>query len=274
MVASFFLALREGLEATLIVGIALGALRRMNRSDLVPAVWRGVVAGAFVSLVIAVVLTIIGARFEGRAEQIFEGIAMLLAAGILTWMIFWMRRQARKQRENVEAHVKQAVFSGGQSALFLLAFSAVVREGLELALFLIAAGLAVNTGMVISGAILGLIGAVVAGWLLFSGTKSLNIRAFFQVTNVLLLLFAAGLVAHGVHEFNEAGIIPSVIDHVWDINFILDKKSVLGSLLKAMFGYNGNPSLTEVLSYGGYFVVLLGALGLTMKKKEVSSVAA
>ncbi len=273
MVASFFLSFREGLEAALIIGITLGALRRMHRLDLAPAVWRGVGAAVLVSLVAAAALTMLGARFEGRAEELFEGAAMLLAAGILTWMIFWMQRQAGKLRENIETNVQQAVFGGGQGALFTLAFIAVVREGLELALFLVAAGLAADSGLALPGAGLGLLAALAAGWVLFAGASRLNIRAFFQVTNILLLFFAAGLVAHGVHELNEAGIIPAVIENVWDLNFILDENSIVGSLMKALFGYNGNPSLTEVFAYGGYVAILLGALSVTMRKRNMPSAA-
>jgi len=127
-----------------------------------------------------------------------------------------------------------------------------VREGIELALFLTAAAFALQGGAIWVGAVLGLGAAVLLGYLVFSTTRRLDLRRFFQVTGVLLLLFAAGLVAHGVHEFNEAGWIPAVIEHVWDINPYLNEKSAPGEILKALFGYNGNPSLTEVLAYLAY----------------------
>lgn len=271
MVASFFLSLREGLEAALVIGIVLGALRRMNRDDLVPAVWRGAGLAVLISILAAAILTALGAQFEGRAEEIFEGIAMLLAAGILTWMIFWMQRQSSKMRQKIENRVQKAAFNGGQAAVFTLALAAVVREGIELALFLTAAGMAAGTNLVLPGAVLGLITAAAAGWLLFTGTRKLNVQAFFRITNILLLLFAAGLVAHGVHELNEAGIIPAVIEDVWNLNPILDEDSTLGALMKALFGYNGNPSLTEVFAYGGYMVTLAGFLSLAGKRSKLSS---
>ena len=102
--------------------------------------------------------------------------------------------------------------------------------------------------------------AVLAGWLLFRTTARLDVRAFFRVTSILLIFFAAGLVAHGIHELNEAGIVPAVVEHVWDLNPVLDENSGLGQILKALFGYNGNPSLTEVVAYVGYWVVVLVAL--------------
>ena len=132
----------------------------------------------------------------------------------------------------------------------------MIREGIELALFLTAAGVDTERSAIILGAGLGLASVVVLAFLLFKSLVRLDLSRFFQISGLILILFAAGLVAHGVHEFNEAGLIPAVIDQVWNINFILDENSTLGSLLKALLGYNGNPSLTEVAAYLLYFVVI------------------
>ena len=260
MFPGFVLSLREGLEAALVIGIALGVLRKMQRADLYPAIWWGAASAALVSLLAAGLLTWIGAKFEGRAEELFEGAAMLLAAGLLTWMIFWMQRQSSRLRGKIEADVQRAVSQSGGQAMFLLAFLAVGREGLELALFLVAAGVGAGGLPVILGAAAGLGAAAALGWMLFATTRRLNLKQFFLVTNILLLLFAAGLVAHGVHEFNEAGLLPALVEHVWDTNAILDENSGPGQLLKALFGYNGNPSLTEVGAYLFYIGLLLFAL--------------
>ncbi len=268
MLPSYLLALREGIEAALIVGIVLGALRQIRRTDLNGAVWSGVISAAALSTLVAVMLHTFGASLEGTAEQIFEGITMLLAAGVLTWMIFWMARQARNIRRNLEAEVRQASLSGGRRGLFLLAFLAVAREGVELALFLTAAAYASSAEQTLFGALLGLGTAVLLGWSLFASLLKLDLRRFFTATGVLLVLFAAGLVAHGVHEFNEVGWIPAVIEHVWDINPILNEKSTLGELLKALFGYNGNPSLTEVLAYVGYYAAIF--FGLRKQKQTAT----
>jgi len=256
MLPSFLLALREGLEAALIIGITLSVLNKINRQDLKPSVWRGAAFAAGLSVVAALVLNWMGAGFEGRAEEIFEGVAMLLAAGLLTWMIFWMQNRAKNLRQEIEADTRMAAAQGGHRAMFFLAFFAVGREGIELALFLLAASVATSANQTLLGAILGLVVSGFLGWLLFATTRKLNVKAFFQVSSVLLILFAAGLVAHGVHEFNEAGLIPPVIEHVWDVNHMLDEKSTVGELLKALFGYNGNPSLTEVIAYIGYFAII------------------
>jgi high-affinity iron transporter len=263
MLPTYLLSLREGIEAALIIGIVLGALSKIRRSDLSPAVWLGTLSAIGVSILTAVILTAFGMSLEERAEQIFEGITMLIAAGILTWMIFWMRKQARFLKSELEAGVNKAAASTGRRAMFWLAFVAVVREGVELALFITAAffagdqsQLTSNIIQTLAGTILGLGTAALLGWTLFATAVRLDLRRFFQVTGILLILFAAGLVAHGVHEFNEVGWIPSVIEHVWDVNAIVDENSVPGQLLKTLFGYNGNPSLTEMIAYFVYLVVV------------------
>jgi high-affinity iron transporter len=260
MLPSFLLSLREGIEAALIIGIIIGVLNQLKRPELKPAIWQGVLLAVGLSFAFGVGFNALGMEFSGKFEEIFEGTAMLLAAGVLTWMIIWMQRQGRQIQLNLEEKTAQAAISKGGSALFVLAFLAVFREGIELALFLIAARMTSDPISVLIGAFLGLVAAIALGWMLFSGTRRLNLKQFFQVTNVLLLFFAAGLVAYGVHELIEAGLIPGIIDPVWDINHILSDQSNLGGILKALFGYNGNPALTEVLAYAAYFLVVGGYL--------------
>ncbi len=260
MFASTLLALREGLEAALIIGIIIGALYKLNQGRLVPAVWLGAAAAGLLSLLIALGLYRIGLALEGPAEKIFEGTTMLLAAGVLTWMIFWMKRQSVGMKRALEAEVSAVGRKTPFLSLFLLAFLTIIREGVELGLFLAAAAFSLDGGQVLLGAALGLAAAAILGWLLYTSSIRLNLNQFFNVTSVLLLIFAAGLVAHGVHEFNEVGWIPAVIDPLWNMNHILDEQSALGEILKALFGYNGNPSLTEVLAYVSYIVLIVAAL--------------
>jgi len=267
LLTSLLLSLREGLEAALIIGILLGALRQIQRRDLAPAVWSGTVLALVISVLAALGLTVLGLSFEGPAEKIFEGFTMLLAAVVLTWMIFWMSRQAQTLKSGLEDDVQKATRSG-RGGLFLLAFFAVIREGIELALFLAAATFTTDSRQTLIGALLGLACAALLGLLLFASTLRLNLRQFFQVTGFLLLLFAAGLVAHGVHEFNEVGWIPSIVEHVWDLNPILDENSTLGQLLKSLLGYNGNPSLTEVLAYAAYLLSVILGLRSAGRKRE------
>jgi len=263
MLPTYLLSLREGLEAALIIGIVLGAVSKIRRNDLAPAVWLGTLSAIAVSILTAIVLTTFGMSLEDPGEAIFEGITMLIAAGILTWMIFWMGKQARFLKSELEAGVNKAAASAGKTAVFWLAFVAVVREGIELALFITAAFFAGNQGGTTSdiiqtlvGTILGVGTAALLSWTLFATTVRLDLRRFFQVTGFLLILFAAGLIAHGVHEFNEVGWIPSVIEHVWNVDAIVSESSLLGQLLQTLFGYNSSPALTEMIAYFVYIGVV------------------
>ena len=270
MLPSFLLSLREGIEAALIIGIIIGVLTKINHPELKPVVWRGVILAVLLSFTFGIGLNAIGMEFTGKLEEVFEGFAMLLAAAILTWMILWMQRQGGQIQRDLEARTVQATFKAGGSALFILAFLAVFREGIELALFLIATRMASDPLSVIIGAVLGLGAAITLGWLLFASTRRLNLKRFFQVTNALLLFFAAGLVAHGVHELIEAGWIPGIIDPLWDINHILSDQSEFGGILKALFGYNGNPALTEVIAYLAYFAIL-GTIIVRGQRKQINA---
>ena len=272
MFPSFLLSLREGIEAALIIGIIIGALNKLHQEELKPVVWRGVAIAVVLSFVFGLGLNYLGMEFTGQLEEVFEGLAMLLAAAILTWMILWMMRHGSEIQRDLEAKTAHATLNRGGSALFILAFLAVFREGIELALFLMAARIASDPISVLVGAVFGLGGAILLGWMLFATTRRLNLRQFFQTTNVLLLFFAAGLVAYGVHELNEAGWVPAVIENVWNINHIISDKSEVGLILKALFGYNGNPSLTEVLAYLSYFIVL-GTILIRNQRKQVKTKA-
>ena len=263
MLAGFMIALREGLEAALIVGIVLGVLRKTGRSDRRGAVWAGVASAVAVSIVGGLMLNCLGLALEGRAEAIFEGIAMLLAAGVLTWMILWMHRQGGQLRSALEQDTRQRLETASAGPLFTLAFVTVVREGIETVLFLMGAALSASWGDTLAGAALGLLTAVALGWMIFAAGRRLDLRAFFAATGVLLILFAAGLLAHGVHELQMAGLLPVVVEQMWDLGAVLDPKSVGGGLLRSLFGYNANPSLLEVVGYMGYLALVGGYLVLS-----------
>lgn len=269
MLPSFLLSLREGLEAALIIGIVLGALRKFQHTSLAPIVWSGTLTAAIISAIVAFFLNSLGASLEDNAEMIFEGTTMLLAASILTWMVFWMHRQSRYIKGELEAGVRQATLQTGKKALFVLALVAVLREGIELALFLTAATLTSSAQQTMIGALLGIGTAALLGWVLFASTIRLNLGKFFQITGALLILFAAGLIAHSVHEFNELGWIPVVVEHVWDVNGVLSEQSTAGQILNSLFGYNGNPSLTEIFAYLGYFAAIV----IGLRRVTATSVA-
>jgi high-affinity iron transporter len=185
---------------------------------------------------------------------------MLLAAGILTWMIFWMQTQGRRLQTELAAGIQQAAVAGQGWALFSLAFLAVLREGIEAALFLTAVALTAGASATFLGGLLGLLSAALLGWALYAATLRLDIRRFFTLTGLLLLFFAAGLVTHGLHEFIELGWLPGLIQHVWSTSRILPEASSFGQVLKALVGYNDSPSLTEALSYFAYIALITLAL--------------
>ena len=254
---SFILTLREGLEAALIIAIILAYLRRADYPSGIPAVWWGVAGAVAMSLVAGGLIFAIGIALEGRAEELFEGVAMLFAVAVLVWMVVWMRRQARHVKGELEAQVQAALHGGSALALGGLAFVAVGREGLETALFLFAVSETATPLETLAGAIVGLSTAVALGVAFHKGSRLLNLRAFFNVTGVLLIFIAAGLLARGIHEFQEAGVAPILVEHVWDINYVLNESSGVGSFMKGILGYNGNPSLAEVVAYGLFLVSTL-----------------
>jgi len=258
MLSALLITFREGLEAALIIGIILAYLVSTGNRDRFKPIWIGTTLAVVVSLVAGAVIYFSAGQLEGSGEEIFEGIATLTAAGVLTWMIFWMRKQAINIKGHLHAQIQSALGSGSTLGLLGIAFVAVVREGIETVLFLFAA-VKVSESAVASvvGGILGLAIAVAVGYSIYKGTSRLNLGTFFKVTGLLLILFAAGLLAHGIHEFQEAGIIPVVIEHVWDINHVLPEASVIGQFFTAIFGYNANPSLLEVIAYSAF-------LGLTL----------
>ena len=257
MIVAGLIAFREGLEAALIIGIVFGYLKKTGQGAYNRSAWIGVLAAIAASFALAIGIQVVGAELEGQAEQIFEGVTMFLAVGILTWMIFWMRRQSRTLKSTLERDMQQMITSGTSRGLIAVTFLAVFREGVETALFLSAAAFAANRIDTLLGAVAGLAIAAVIGYAIYASTVRLNLRVFFNVTSVLLLLFAAGLFAHGIHEFQEAGLFPILTETAWNTNGLLDEDSTLGELFKAVLGYNGNPSLLEVIGYWAYWVLVL-----------------
>ena len=196
MLASYLLALREGLEAALIIGIVLGALRKLQRQgSLLPRCGRGSLSAIVVSLAAGIGLYAIGIELEGQAEEIFEGLTMLLAAGVLTWMIFWMNRQSRTIKDDLEQGVSKTVsVKADKRGLFWLAFLASRPRRDRIGALPHRRHFCASTAeSTVIGALLGLGTAVLLGWTLFATTVRLDLRRFFQVTGILLILFAAGL---------------------------------------------------------------------------------
>jgi high-affinity iron transporter len=202
------IVLREGFEASLIVAIVLAFLDRSGRRDGFLPVWIGAGAALLVSVAAGALLFAVGAELEGTSEAVFEGVAMLFAAGLLTWMVFWMRRQARTIRHDLESQVESALATGSALGLALVVFVGVLREGVETALFLFGTAAGANKLVAMTSGLIGLAAAVVLGYVFYKGAARLNLRRFFLITSVCLLLFAGWLLAQGLHELGEAGVIP------------------------------------------------------------------
>jgi high-affinity iron transporter len=275
MIAEFIITFRETLEAALIVGIILSYLVKTKETKYNKIVYLGVGAGILASIIGAFAFHWIAGGFTGQAEAIFEGVTMLIGAGLLTWMILWMMQQkkvAQKLKEKVAFHISKAM----RYELFLLVFVAVLREGIETVIFLNASAFASEGGTLV-GALLGIIAALMLGYAIFVMTVRVNLKRFFNITSVILILFAAGLVAHGIHELQEAQVVPIVAEHIWDINPavnadgsypLLHEKGYVGSIMKGLFGYNGNPNLLEVVAWITYlFGMCLGWAYLEKKGK-------
>jgi high-affinity iron transporter len=252
-VSALLLTLREGTEMALVVGIVLAYLGKVNARGAQRWVWLGVGAAVLVSLGFLGVLIALDKEFEGQTEQLFEGATMLLAAAFLTWMILWMSRNSRSLRGELQRGVTVALEKGGAAwGLFLLVFFAVVREGVELALLLFAAP---GQGKLL-GAVIGIAGAIGIGVLIYAFGRRIDLRTFFKVTTILLVVFAAGLVSHAAHELVEAGLLEGIEGPtLWSTKAALDQESGLGAVLRSLFGYSDEPHVIEVVTYVGYFVV-------------------
>jgi high-affinity iron transporter len=258
MGAAFLITLREGIEAALVVSIILAYLNSVGRRDRHGTVWAGTGVAVAISLAAGAIIFATAGALSEEAEEAFEGIASLLAVGVLTWMIFWMRRQARFIRGELQERVDVALASGSALALPALAFVVVVREGLETVLFLFGAIREEVTGSVALGyvgAALGLITAVVLGYLIYRGGVRLNLRTFFKVTGGLILVVAAGLLAGGIHELQEIAWLPGESATAFDVSGTLSDETGVGAFLRAMFGYNANPSWLELGAWLTYLAV-------------------
>ena len=221
MLSALTITLREGLEAALILGIILSYLNMTGNRQGSRSIWVGTGLAAVFSLLAGFAIYAIAGEFKGRSEAIFEGVAMLFAAGVLTWMIFWMRKQAVTIKSSLQNQVSKALDKKSSWGLILLAFTAVGREGIETALFLFADTR--NTAspvMSLLGGIAGLAVAIGLGYAIYKGASRLNIKAFFRVTGFLLIFFASGMLGQGLHELHEAGFGPSALGLVSQIIFL------------------------------------------------------
>ena len=273
ILAAFLVMLREGVEAALVVAILLAYLNRFGARRHVRWVWIGTLSAAFLSLLIGIVIYNTVGALEGRAEELTEGVIAVAAAALLTWMIFWMGKNARLLRGKLESEAANAVAVGGVAAVAAVAFVAVMREGLESALFLISTTVGESAaGDQLMGGLLGLGAAIIIGYLMYRGGSRINLRLFFRITGFLIILFAAGLVSKGVHEFQEAAVLPILLEPLYEIPFGDPDVSTVARFAKTMFGWSPAPSLLMVISYWAYLLPIGAAIAqMTAATPKVES---
>lgn len=256
MLTAFFVMLREGFEAALIVAILFAYLRRTARTDLMPAMWQGVIAAAGLSVVAGVVIHLTIESLEGPARLRSFAAISVFAVAVLTWMIFWMRRHARAIKGELQVMLDDAMRRTGRVrwAVSAAAFFAVLREGLEAALFMIATATTADGGEVLLGATVGLVLASVLGYAVVLGGKRMPMRQFFQVTGVVLIVFAAGLLARTVMFLQTSGDLPILWNNVYDVRSVtwLTTQTEVGKFLGAMFGWDPRPSIEQLIAWLGY----------------------
>jgi high-affinity iron transporter len=253
--------LREGVEAALIVSIVLAYLVRSGRGDQAGRIWLGTGFAVALSLAVGIVLYNTVGSFDEPYEQIFEGTTMLVAAAVVTWMLFWMRRQAASVKGELQAAVDRAVADGASWGLAILAFSAVIREGLETSLFLVgqATSNRLEAVWILLGALVGLVVAVGLGYGFYRGSRRLNLGSFFRWTGIALVFIAAGLLSKAIHEFIEIGALGSGpwTAAAFDVSGLLSHDTGIGAFLRALFGYSATPEILTLAVHLTYIVAVL-----------------
>jgi high-affinity iron transporter len=257
MLANFLIGLREGLEAALVVGILVAYLVKSGRRELLGALWAGVAIAAAASLGLGALLTFGPQGLSFEAQEAIGGTLSILAVGLVTWMIFWMARTARHMRSDLH-HRLDGAAEAGRVAVVVMAMLAVGREGLETALFLWAGIQAAGTAQrPVVGAALGLGTAIVLGYLVYRGAVRLNLRVFFSWTGVFLVLVAGGVLAYGVHDLQEAGILPGLENLAFDVSASVPPSSWYGTLLKGVFNFSPATTVLQAFAWVAYVVPTL-----------------
>ena len=260
MVTSFLITLREGLEASLIIAILLTYLTKTNRRHEAKYVWMGTAAAIVACLIAGTLIYVLVDGLHGNSKYAVEGVIALAAASVLTHMIFWMR----KNSQNLSAELREKIDRSAKTAVLIIAFVAVVREGLETALFLLSAETESASGSsVVIGGLIGLAVSVVLGYAVFAGGRKVNLKAFFTITAVLLLLFAAGLAGKFVHEFREL-IVGDVqagdswfVQPAWSIDSGIWAKGTFYDFMRGLFGWHREAENIRVITYFAYLLPVM-----------------
>ena len=255
---NYLIGLREGLEASLVVVILIAYLVKTDRRRMIPWIWVGIGLAVLVSLAFGALLTFGPRRLTFEAQEAIGGILSIIAVGFVTWMVFWMANHARGLSGELRGKVDTAAEAGWASLAFV-AFLAVGREGLETALFLWSATQAAtdSSGSVIGpllGALLGILTAVAMGFAFYKGVLKINLSRFFKWTGAILIVVAAGVLAYGVHDLQEAGILPGLNNLAFDVSEQIPPSSWLGTILKGTLNFSPATTWLEAIAWVAYLV--------------------
>jgi high-affinity iron transporter len=256
VLGNLLIGLREGLEASLIVSILIAYLVKSDRRREIRYVWWGV--GIAIGLVLAVftAITLIFDQLSFRAQETVGGSLSIIAALMVTWMIFWMRRTARHLKRDLESQMSDAL-SLGPVALAAVAFLTVGREGLETSAIIWSTIIGSTTSGPFVGSVIGIAIAVALGWLIYRGALQINLAIFFTVTGALLIVVAAGVLAYGVHDLQEASLLPGLNALAFDISNVIPQDSWYGTLLKGTVNFQPDPTWLQAVAWIGYVVPVL-----------------
>ncbi|MFF4126532.1 iron uptake transporter permease EfeU [Microbispora rosea] len=257
MFASYLIGLREGLEATLVVSILVAFLVKSGRRERLPMVWAGVGAAVLLSVGFGALLTFTAAHLATQQQEMFDAVTSLAATVFVTFMVFWMRTAARKMSGELREKMGAAL-ELGSTAVVVVAFLSVAREGLETTLLWFAAVQgATSSASPLIGITLGLLTAVALGWGLYRSALRINLTKFFTWTGLLLILVAAGIFKYGVHDLQESGLVPGLSSYAFDISGVLDPSAWYSTLLSGMFNITPQPSVLEAVAWVVYLVPVL-----------------
>ncbi len=273
MIANLLIALREGLEAALVVSIIVAYLVKTDRRDALPKLWIGVGLATLIPLVAGAIMTWGPKTLTFQAQEILGGTLSFVAVGMVTWMIFWMGKNARELKGELEGSLSKSLSAGSSGwGVVWIAVVAVGREGVETALFVwatVRSSIESSTMQTTAGVITGLVLAIVLGVLIYQGAVRINLRVFFAVTGYFLIVVAAGIVAYGVGDLQEANVLPGFTNHAWDLSrYLPDGASPfhwLYVLLQAMFQLNLQPTVLQVVGWCLYIVPVLVLLTLQIR---------
>ncbi|KPV41848.1 FTR1 family iron permease [Alicyclobacillus ferrooxydans] len=258
MVASFLIFFRESLEASMICSIMLAYLRQIGRRDRFKDVWFGVASAIAVAVVGGVVVFLTLRNYDGSSLQNkIEGTTYFVAAAVLTYMTFWMKKQSRNMKHELQAKMEAALSTGSLFAISFIAFLTVGREGLETVVFMIAIAFHTSPWLLSVGAAIGIIAGLTLSYIIYVLGRRINLKRFFDTMGALLMLFAAGLLANGVEAFQELGWLPFGHRALWNTASMLSEDSTFGDILHSFFGYADKPTTLQVLLYVAYLVLAL-----------------